>query len=124
MYVSKNPKIKIEKSIKDLLKEETDFGIKKYEVYEDFAKKVYKIRNNVRKNIAELKKENNKIIAYGSPAKATTALNFFGISNEIDFIIEDNKLKQGKFLPKMKIPIVSKKSIKDISFKLKQKISI
>ena len=30
--------------------------------------------------------------------KATTALNFFGISNEIECIVEDNKLKQGKFL--------------------------
>ena len=38
-------------------------------------------------------RENKKIIGYGSPAKATTALNFFGISEEIDFIIEDNKLK-------------------------------
>ena len=33
-------------------------------------------------------------------------LNFFGISSEIDFIVEDNKLKQGKFLLGMKIPIV------------------
>ena len=59
-----------------------------------------------------MKKNNNKIIGYGSPAKATTALNFFGISNEIDFIVEDNKLKQGKFLPGMKIPIISKEHLK------------
>ena len=38
----------------------------------------------------------NKIIGYGAPAKATTALNFFGISNEIDYIVEDNKLKNNK----------------------------
>ena len=54
-----------------------------------------------------------KLIAYGSPAKATTALNFFGISNEIEFIVEDNKLKHGKFLPGMKIPITSKAGIKE-----------
>ena len=66
----------------------------------------------MRKNIFEIKKNNNNIIGYGSPAKATTALNFFGISKEIDFIVEDNKLKQGKFLPGMKIPIVSKESLK------------
>ena len=95
-----------------LLKEEENFGIKDYKIYQEFAKKVYKIRDNVRKNIANLKKNNNKIIGYGSPAKATTALNFFGISNEIDFIVEDNKLKQGKFLPGMKIPIVSKENLK------------
>ena len=46
-------------------------------------------------------------MGYGAPAKATTALNFFGISNEIDYIIEDNKLKQGKYIPGVKIPIVN-----------------
>ena len=113
IYVKKNPKIKIEKSVKSLLIEEEKFGIKKYKTYQNFAKKVYKIRNNVRKNISELKKNNSKIIGYGSPAKATTALNFFGISKEIDCIVEDNKLKHGKFLPGMRIPIVSKSHIKD-----------
>ncbi|HJO77218.1 MAG TPA: NAD-dependent epimerase/dehydratase family protein [Pelagibacteraceae bacterium] len=113
IYVKKNSKTKIEKSVKDLLKEEEKFGIKDYKIYQEFAKKVYKIRNNVRKNISDLMKSNNKIIGYGSPAKATTALNFFGISNEIDFIVEDNKLKQGKFLPGMKIPIKSRKNLKN-----------
>jgi len=112
VYIKKNKKTKIDKSVKLLLNEESNFGIKKYETYQDFAKKVYKIRSNVRKNISVLKKNNKNIIGYGSPAKATTALNFFGISNEIDCIIEDNKLKQGKFLPGMKIPIVSRSSIK------------
>ena len=113
IYVKKNLKIKIEKNVKNILKEEEKFGIKDYKTYQVFANKVYKIRDNVRKNISELKKSNSKIIGYGSPAKATTALNFFGISNEIDFIVEDNKLKQGKFLPGMKIPIVSKTSLKE-----------
>ena len=53
----------------------------------------------------------DRLIGYGSPAKATTALNYFGISKEIDFIVEDNKLKQGKFVPGVKIPINSKKKV-------------
>ena len=109
----KNLKTKIEKSVKDLLKEEEKFGIKDYKIYQEFAKKVDRIRDNVRKNISDLKKSNNKIIGYGSPAKATTALNFFGISSEITFIVEDNKLKQGKFLPGMKIPIKSRENLKN-----------
>ena len=48
---------------------------------------------------------------FGAPAKATTALNFFGISNEIDFIVEDNKLKHNKYIPGVKIPIVKKEKI-------------
>jgi len=112
IYVKKNPKTKIEKSIYSLLNEEEKFGIKNYQTYKVFAKNVYKIRNNVKKNISKLIKNNTKIIGYGSPAKATTALNFFGISNEIEYIVEDNKLKHGKFLPGMKIPIVSKDNVK------------
>ena len=115
IYIKKNSNAKIEKNVKDLLKEEEKFGIKDYKIYQEFAKKVYKIKDNVRKNIYNLKKNNNKIIGYGSPAKATTALNFFGISSEIDFIVEDNKLKQGKFLPGMKIPIISKENLKEKS---------
>ena len=112
IYVKKSSKTKMEKSVKQLLLEEEKFGIKNFRIYEEFAKKVYEIRKNVRKNIFKLKKDDKKIIGYGSPAKATTALNFFGISNEIDFIVEDNKFKQGKFLPGMKIPIVDKKNLK------------
>tara|TARA_Y100000590_G_scaffold314806_1_gene355974 strand:+ start:3 stop:1433 length:1431 start_codon:yes stop_codon:yes gene_type:complete len=113
VYIRKNSKTKIEKSVKKILNDEIKFGIKKYKTYQEFAKRVYKARQNVRDNIMKLKKNNNQIIGYGSPAKATTALNFFGISNEIKYIVEDNKLKVGKFLPGMKIPIISKKNIKE-----------
>ena len=89
------------------------FGIKKFKTYQDFGKKVYEIRENVRKNILKLKDKNKLIIGYGAPAKATTALNFFGISNEIDFIVEDNKLKHNKFIPGVKIPIKDKSHIKN-----------
>ena len=96
-----------------LIKEEESFGIKKYKTYKEFGDKIYKIRENVINNLKNIKRGNNKLIGYGSPAKATTALNFFGISNEIDFIIEDNKLKQGKYIPGVKIPIKSKSSVKN-----------
>ena len=113
VYIKKGNKIKIENNVKELIKQEEKFGINKYKTYQEFGKKVYKIRENIRKNILNLKNKNNKIIGYGSPAKATTSLNFFGISNEIDCIVEDNKLKHGKYLPGMKIPILSKDKIKE-----------
>ena len=112
IYIKKSKKVKIEKNVRELLKVEEKYGIKNYQTYKDFAKKVYKIRENVRKNIFQLASKETKIIGYGSPAKATTALNFFGISNEIKCIVEDNKLKQGKYLPGMRIPITSKENIK------------
>ena len=111
VYISKNKKKKIERSVLNLIKEENDFGVKKFKTYQKFAEAVYNIRKNVISNINKLKKDNKQIIAFGSPAKATTALNFFGISNQIDFIVEDNKLKQGKYVPGVLIPIKSKSKI-------------
>ena len=67
----------------------------------------------MRKNLKKLKNSKNLIIGYGAPAKATTALNFFGISKEINFIVEDNKLKHDKFIPGVKIPIKHKFEIKN-----------
>ena len=112
IYIQKKKNIKVDKSVNKILKEEEIYGIKNYNTYQKFGEKVYKIRDNVIKNINKLKKDGNKLIGYGAPAKATTALNFFGISNEIDCIIEDNKLKQGKIIPGVNIPIISKKNIK------------
>jgi len=109
----KNKKIKIDKTVKFLLLEEERFGLKKYSTYKNFADKIYKIRSNVVKNLDRLKKENKIIVGYGAPAKATTALNFFGINNQIDLIVEDNKLKHNKFVPGVKIPISSKIKIKN-----------
>ena len=113
IYVKKDKKAKVEKSVTQMLREEEKFGIKKYKTYKNFGEKVYSIRDNVRKNIKELKEKNKILIGYGAPAKATTALNFFGISKEIDFIVEDNKLKHDKFIPGVKIPIKSKRNIKN-----------
>ena len=96
-----------------MLIEEEKFGIKNFQTYKEFGEKVYRIRENVRRNIKKLKDNNSLIIGYGAPAKATTALNFFGINKEIDFIVEDNKLKHDKFIPGVNIPIKNKSQIKD-----------
>ena len=113
VYIKKDKKVKIEKSVTNMLKEEDNYGIKDFETYKKFGEQVYKIRESVLANIKKLKKKNKRIIGYGAPAKATTALNFFGISKEIDFIVEDNKLKHNKFIPGVNIPIKSKSHIKN-----------
>ena len=113
IYIKKDKKTKVEKSVKQMLKEEEEFGIKNFKTYRKFGEKVYEIRKNVRKNFKKLKENSKLVIGYGAPAKATTALNFFGISKEIDFIVEDNKLKHGRFIPGVKIPIKKKSEIKN-----------
>jgi hypothetical protein len=113
IYIKKGKKIKIEKNVRTLLIEEEKFGIKEYKTYQNFGEKINKLKENVLRNINELKRSNKKIIGFGAPAKATTALNFFGISHQIDFVVEDNKLKHNKFIPGVLIRIKDKKALKE-----------
>jgi len=99
----------IHESVDIFINNENEFGIDKYQTYKEFSNKLKNIKLNVNSNINLLKSKFKKIAAYGSPAKATTALNYFGIDNTIiDYTIEDNILKVGKFIPGINIPIKDK----------------
>ena len=113
IYVSQDKNIKVKKNVNAILKKEDEFGLNKISTYLDFGKKVENLKAAVIKNIKNLKQKYKKIIGYGAPAKASTALNYFNIKEEINFIVEDNKLKHGKFIPGVNIPIVSKKKIQN-----------
>ena len=113
VFINKNYKTKVDPSVNKILKEEEKFGIKNYSTYQKFGEQIYKIKKNVLKNLKKIKKKHKNIIGFGAPAKATTALNFYGISKDIDFIVEDNSLKHNKFIPGVKIPIYSKEKIKN-----------
>ena len=99
IYVSKNLNIKEEKMIRIILDEEIKAGINNYKVFQEFEKKIYEIKKKINNNFISLEKNFKQIIGYGSPAKASTAINFFGLGKYFSFILEDNPLKFNKFLP-------------------------
>jgi len=109
VYVKRDDEAVINSSLLHFLTNEKKYGITELSTYKDFGEKVYKMKLNVRKNIDKLKEQYGRIVGYAAPAKATTALNFFGIdNNDIEYIIEDNSLKHNKFIPCANIPIRDK----------------
>tara|TARA_R100000008_G_scaffold86896_1_gene82580 strand:- start:7101 stop:9695 length:2595 start_codon:yes stop_codon:yes gene_type:complete len=108
LYVKRGER-EISAAVEEFLSEEDKFGIKNYSTYRDFAERVKRCKENVLLNLKKLKNQNLVLAGYGAPAKATTALNYYGItSEEISYIIEDNPLKHNKYIPGVKIPIYSK----------------
>lgn len=101
-------------SVSEFIKQEDSFGLTDYNTYLTFANRVNTARSNVVNNIKELKRQGLTLVGYGAPAKATTSLNYYGItSNEIDYIVEDNILKHNKFVPGVKIPIYPKDKLNE-----------
>lgn len=74
------------------------------------------IKNHIEKSsnfIKSLKYKNKKIYGFGAAAKGCIYLNSMGITfNEIDCIIDDTDLKQGKFIPGTGIQVVSREILK------------
>ena len=112
VYISKNLKKKTMKNFNQVLNEEKKFQITNKEKYLKFQKNLDKIKNNVSKNIIWLKKRYKKIYGYAASAKTTVTMNFFGIDDSlIKNVIDDNSLKQGKYIPGTGVKIIAKKSI-------------
>lgn len=55
--------------------------------------------------------EGKIVIGYGAPAKGNTLLNASNV--KLDFIIDDNPMKQGMYTPGMRIPIYSSDKLKE-----------
>jgi SAM-dependent methyltransferase len=106
----KNKGSEIDSSVSKFLQNEKEFGLTNYSIYLEFAKRVEQAKTNTNNNIKSFKDKGLTLVGYGSPAKATTSLNYCGVK-DIDYIIEDNTLKHNKILPGVKIPIYSKNKL-------------
>jgi hypothetical protein len=107
-----NEKTTVDDSVNKFLQNEKEFGLTDYNTYLNFAKQIEQVKTNVNNNIKLFKDKGLTLVGYGSPAKATTSLNYYKVK-DIDYIVEDNPLKHNKILPGVKIPIYSKDKIKE-----------
>ena len=102
----------VDESVDKFIKEELEFGLDKLETYREFEKRIQECKEETVRKINDMKENGDVIVGYGSPAKATTVLNYYGIDNQvIDYIIEDNELKHDKLLPGVRIPIKGKDDV-------------
>ncbi|MEK6896313.1 MAG: class I SAM-dependent methyltransferase [Nanoarchaeota archaeon] len=103
-----------------LLKEENEMGLVNSSIYDSVGSKVEKYRADLRKVIEEEKSRNGKLIGLGAPARGVVIMNYCGITKEdIEYIVDDTSLKQGKLTPGVHIPvrpIDALKSEKDRTF--------
>jgi len=113
VYATKNKDKRIHKSVGEYIEIEKKNRLHKYSTYLQFAEKVENTKKQSLEMINKINSENKKIIGYGAPAKATTILNYFGLSDkDFLFTIDENSLKQNKFIPGTDIQI---KNIDDIN---------
>ena len=93
---------------------EEEQGLTDIQVYLNFTEKVKKTKRNLLQELVRLKGEGKKIVGYGAAAKGNTLLTYCGIRIDfIDYVVDRNPHKAGKYLPGTRIPIKHPDSIKE-----------
>ncbi|OYR15940.1 class I SAM-dependent methyltransferase [Brucella thiophenivorans] len=89
-----------------LLKREQAFGINDISTYEQFAEKTRRTKRDLLSFLIAAKNSGKRICGYGAPGKGNTLLNYCGIGTDfLDFTVDRNPYKHGRFTPGMHIPI-------------------
>lgn len=96
----------ISPSVAELIALEAKIGLQEPKIFHDLNNQLDGLKHDLRKMLRDLKKENKCIAGYGASATVTTLLHHFEIAEFIDFIVDDDRRRQGLFSPGFHIPVL------------------
>jgi SAM-dependent methyltransferase len=89
-----------------LLDREREGGYDSLDGYRGFGERVAEAKRRLLELLIGLRREGSRIVGYGAPGKGNTLLNYCGIRTDfLDYTVDRNPGKHGKFLPGTHIPI-------------------
>jgi hypothetical protein len=91
----------------EILALESSKGYDRLERYSSFESRVRTVKRGLLEFLIDARKSGKKVVGYGAPGKGNTLLNYCGIRTDfLDFTVDRNPYKQGKFTPGTHIPIL------------------
>ena len=90
--------------VKNIIAMEDAIGLYKDDTYAAWAANTLRLVDELKTFVDLYKRKGYILGGYGAAAKGNTLLNFSKI--KLDFIVDDNELKQGTYSPGMSIPVV------------------
>ena len=85
---------------------ELQAGFDRMESYSSFAEKVKETKRKLLEILIDLKRQGKRIVGYGAPGKGNTLLNYCAIRDDfLDYTVDRNPYKHGKFTPGTHIEI-------------------
>jgi hypothetical protein len=104
----------VSSKVESLRASELAWGVADPGPYEAFAAKVEATKREILRFLIEAKASNKSVAGYGAPGKGNTLLNYCGIRTDfLDYTVDRNPYKQGKFTPGTRIPIFPPEKIRE-----------
>jgi 2-polyprenyl-3-methyl-5-hydroxy-6-metoxy-1,4-benzoquinol methylase len=86
--------------------QERQLGLEDLATYRRFDERVKAMKRDILEFLIDLKRRGKTIVGYGAPGKGNTLLNYCGIRTDfLDYTVDRNPYKQGRFTPGTRIPI-------------------
>ena len=99
---------------RDLMAREKAASYDRLDSYAAFTEQVKETKRKLLGFLIEAKRKGKTITGYGAPGKGNTLLNYCGIRTDfLDYTVDRNPYKQGKFLPGTHIPIYNPDKIRE-----------
>ncbi|MFO1056668.1 MAG: class I SAM-dependent methyltransferase [Dongiaceae bacterium] len=93
-------------SVAALIAAERAAGLDRLETYAAFADRVRATKRNLLAFLIEARRAGRSVAGYGAPGKGNTLLNYCGIRTDLlDYTVDRNPYKHGRFLPGTHIPV-------------------
>jgi SAM-dependent methyltransferase len=89
-----------------LIAEEKRRGFDALSAYSAFGEQVKETKRKLLAFLIDARRAGKTVVGYGAPGKGNTLLNYCGIREDfVDYVVDRNPYKHGKFLPGSRIPI-------------------
>ena len=103
---------KVSPSVQEFLEDEKKRGLDTFQTYQNLAKKIIALKDDVVKHLRNLKEQGKRVVGYGAPAKGNTLLNYYGIGTDLLECLTDGlPSKIGRYAPGTHIPVVDRRVI-------------
>jgi SAM-dependent methyltransferase len=101
-------------TVVSLRERELALGLDCMETYALFSEQAKASKRALLELLIQLRCEQKQIVGYGAPGKGNTLLNYCGIRTDfIEYTVDRNPYKQGRFLPGTHIPIYAPSRIRE-----------
>jgi SAM-dependent methyltransferase len=111
---AENDRLAVSGNVDALRRREIADGFLTLERYRGFGEQVRRTKRALLGFLIDAKQRGKTLVGYGAPGKGNTLLNYCGIGTDfLDFTVDANPYKQGKFTPGMRIPILAPESIRE-----------
>jgi hypothetical protein len=100
--------------VQELRAREVALGVNRLGAYVTFDEQVKETKRKLLDFLIRARREGKRVAGYGAPGKGNTLLNYCGIRTDfLEYTVDRNPHKHGKFLPGTHIPIYPQERIRE-----------